>query len=179
MEAIRALARADKANGHLDLGRLSVDRQGPVVQVRAAGGSAGPDAGDLGGVSALAVPGAVVWAATGMTILASMKVGVTDHECRDVPPAKAILQAACVQLPLFVRRRRPGDRLRPLGAPGTRKLQDVLVDRKVPRALRDSVPVVADASGRIVWVAGVVIAHGCRVTAPEEGVVILEMKGTR
>ena len=30
--------------------------------------------------------------------------------------------------------------------------------------------------GRIVWVAGVTIAHDCRVTAPEAGVVILELK---
>jgi hypothetical protein len=27
-----------------------------------------------------------------------------------------------------------------------------------------------------VWVAGVTIAHDCRVTAPEAGVVILELK---
>jgi tRNA(Ile)-lysidine synthase len=81
---------------------------------------------------------------------------------------------------LAVRYRRPGDRLRPLGAPGTRKLQDWFVDRKVPRTVRDSVPIVVDARDRIVWVAGFTIAHEYRVTAPEEGVVVLELdKGNK
>ena len=48
-------------------------------------------------------------------------------------------------LPLAVRNRRPGDRFRPLGAPGRRKVQDVFVDRKVPRNERDRVPIVVDA----------------------------------
>jgi hypothetical protein len=37
------------------------------------------------------------------------------------------------------------------------------------------VPVVADRDGRIVWVAGVEIAHDCRVTRPEDGMVKLEL----
>jgi tRNA(Ile)-lysidine synthase len=100
---------------------------------------------------------------------------------REAPPStsdpnRAILQAWSLEEPLAVRSRRPGDRFRPFGSPGSRKLQDVFVDRKIPRAERDSVPVVVDASGRIVWVAGVTIAHDCRVTMPEAGMVILELK---
>jgi tRNA(Ile)-lysidine synthase len=54
------------------------------------------------------------------------------------------------------------------------------VDRKVPRTVRDSVPIVVDVRDRIVWVAGFVIAHEYRVTAPEEGVVVLELdKGNK
>jgi tRNA(Ile)-lysidine synthase len=55
-------------------------------------------------------------------------------------------------------------------------LQDVFVDRKVPRDERDRVPVVVDARGRLVWVAGVALADECRVTAPEAGVVILRLR---
>ena len=91
-------------------------------------------------------------------------------------PAVLGLSAAAVQPPLTVRTRRPGDRFRPLGAPGSRKLQDVFVDRRVPRSERDRVPVVSDATGRIVWVAGVAVAEECRVTRPEAGMVILELK---
>ena len=78
-------------------------------------------------------------------------------------------------LPLRVRNRRAGDRIRPLGAPGHRKLQDLLVDRKVPREDRDRVPVVVDAGGRILWVAGLAIAEECRVTDPATGMVVLKM----
>lgn len=59
-----------------------------------------------------------------------------------------------VASPLVVRGRRPGDRVRPVGLGGTKKVQDLLVDRKVPAGERDRVPVVTDASGKIVWVAG-------------------------
>lgn len=58
---------------------------------------------------------------------------------------------------------RPGDRMRPLGMDGTRKLSDMLVDEKVPRRLRPEVPVVRDGD-RIVWVAGVRMSHEYRIT---------------
>ncbi|HUF46443.1 MAG TPA: tRNA lysidine(34) synthetase TilS, partial [Vicinamibacterales bacterium] len=86
------------------------------------------------------------------------------------------VQAAALALPLVVRNRRPGDQFRPIGAPGRRTLQDLFVDRKVPRQDRDRIPIVADAAGRIVWVAGVAVAEACRVTTPETGVVILELR---
>ena len=41
---------------------------------------------------------------------------------------------------LMARGRRPGDRFQPLGLPGEKKLQDFLVDAKVPRAARQSSP---------------------------------------
>jgi tRNA(Ile)-lysidine synthase len=90
----------------------------------------------------------------------------------------AVVQAAAIEWPLAVRRRRPGDRFRPLGAPGTRKLKDVLIDRKIPRAERDHLAVVVDAAGHIVWVARVAIAHDCRVTKPAAKVVILTVRTT-
>jgi tRNA(Ile)-lysidine synthase len=77
---------------------------------------------------------------------------------------------------LAVRNRRAGDRLLPSAA-GHRKLQDLLVDRKVPRAERDRVPIVVDAADRIVWVAGLVVDREFRVTDPAQAVVILRLKG--
>jgi tRNA(Ile)-lysidine synthase len=55
-----------------------------------------------------------------------------------------------------VRGWREGDRMRPLGLGGSKSLQDLFTDRKVPRALRRSLPVV-EADGAIVWVAGVAV----------------------
>ena len=57
---------------------------------------------------------------------------------------------------------RPGDRMRPLGMQGSRKLSDLLVDAKVPRRARVGVPVVRDGE-RIVWLAGVRMSETCRV----------------
>ena len=57
-----------------------------------------------------------------------------------------------------------GDRYQPFGLGGrSRKLQDLFVDRKVPRAERARIPLVLDAAGRVVWVVGFGIGHGFRV----------------
>ena len=90
--------------------------------------------------------------------------------------ATAIVQFAKSDGPLTVRNRRPGDRFRPLGLGGGKKLQDFFVDRKVARQTRDSVPLVVDESDRIIWVAGHAIDERFRVTDPAQGVVVLRLK---
>ena len=57
---------------------------------------------------------------------------------------------------LTVRSWREGDRIRPVGLGGTKTLADLFTDRKVPRALRSSLPVFEARDG-IVWVAGVAL----------------------
>jgi tRNA(Ile)-lysidine synthase len=59
-------------------------------------------------------------------------------------------------LPLRVGYRRPGLRMRPVGSPGSRKLQDILTDARVPRHLRDHLPLVF-AGDRLAWVPGVAV----------------------
>ena len=54
--------------------------------------------------------------------------------------------------PLELRTRRPGDRVASGGR--RRKLQDALVDLKVPGERRDRVPLVAEAGGDVVWIVG-------------------------
>jgi tRNA(Ile)-lysidine synthase len=56
--------------------------------------------------------------------------------------------------PLDARGWCPGDRFRPLGAPGTKKLKDWFIDRGIPRRERKRLPVVLTASGEVVWVPG-------------------------
>ena len=52
--------------------------------------------------------------------------------------------------------RRPGLRMRPAGGRGSRKLQDILVDARVPREERDSWPLVF-AGDRLAWVPGIAV----------------------
>lgn len=70
-----------------------------------------------------------------------------------LPPSEAMLDADKLGDSAAVRGRKPGDRMQPLGMAGTRKLQDILVDARVPRSARDLVPVV-EASGEIAWLVG-------------------------
>ena len=57
--------------------------------------------------------------------------------------------------PWTVRTRDPGERIRL--AVGSRPIADVMLDAGVPRSLRDRLPVVADATGRAVWVPGLAV----------------------
>ncbi len=68
--------------------------------------------------------------------------------------------------PVTVRNRRPGDRVLPLGAPGSRRLKDLLIDRRVPREERDRLPLLC-VGGRIAWVPGVTIDQRFRL--PDQG----------
>ena len=81
-------------------------------------------------------------------------------------PHRAVLDARALSGPLAVRPWREGDRLRPLGAPGSRLVSDVLTGARVPPSERRAQPVlVAGASGdRVVWVVGLRLAHAARVT---------------
>jgi tRNA(Ile)-lysidine synthase len=91
-------------------------------------------------------------------------------------PLEAFVDAALISGPLLVRQRRPGDRFRPIGAPGTKKLQDVFVDAKIPRSHRSRYPVF-EMDGRIVWVVGIRLADEFKVTAETERVVHIQLSG--
>jgi tRNA(Ile)-lysidine synthase len=78
--------------------------------------------------------------------------------------------------PLHVRTRRAGDRFRGLGMQAAKKLQDVLVDAKVPRDERDALPLVCGADGSILWVAGYRIADVLKLTKATRRVLALELE---
>jgi tRNA(Ile)-lysidine synthase len=77
--------------------------------------------------------------------------------------AVAWIDANEVRPPLRLRGRRPGDRYRPLGLSGSAKVQDLMVNRKIPRRWRDAVPVVVDEQG-VVWIPGFRVDARTRIT---------------
>jgi tRNA(Ile)-lysidine synthase len=64
---------------------------------------------------------------------------------------------------LWVRGRRRGDRFHPYGMSNEKKLQDFLVNRKVPSAERDAVPLVFHGE-RLAWVVGHRVAQWAAVS---------------
>jgi tRNA(Ile)-lysidine synthase len=80
-----------------------------------------------------------------------------------------------LSVPLTVRAWRDGDRMRPLGLGGTKSLQDVFTDRKIPRSLRHTLPVV-ESRGEIAWVAGVAISDEFKVSDETTSVVHLDAR---
>lgn len=88
---------------------------------------------------------------------------------------RACLNAETVQPPLVIRTWQPGDRLQPLGMSGTRKLQDLFTDRKVPKDTRSRVPLIADAAG-ILWVVGHAVSERARVQPETRRVVEIAVR---
>lgn len=67
---------------------------------------------------------------------------------------------------LWARSRLPGDRMRPEGLGGGKKVQDLMVDAKVPAPVRGFLPIIADEAG-ILWVSG--LARDERAARAGEG----------
>jgi len=91
---------------------------------------------------------------------------------------KACLDFDRVGADLAVRGRRAGDRFQPLGMAEPKKLQDFMVDAKVPREWRDRVPLVCSTYG-VVWVVGWRIAEWVKVTDATKQVLCLEFERSK
>jgi tRNA(Ile)-lysidine synthase len=100
----------------------------------------------------LPVPGAVAYGGGRLT-------------CEEAPDGG--FDADALGPALAVRPWQAGDRMRPLGLGGTRTLQDLFTDRKIPRERRAALPVVV-AGEEIAWVPGV--ATGERFAATDRTV---------
>lgn len=68
-------------------------------------------------------------------------------------------------LPLTIRPWLAGDRYHPLGAPGSRKLQDIFTDKKISFIQRKKIPVITGASGGIVWAPGLSPADSLKISS--------------
>lgn len=88
----------------------------------------------------------------GMAVSAEWVPAGTPMPREDIEnPSVEWLNPDAIQFPLVLRPPRPGERFRVMGSPGRRKIQDLLVDLKVPRRQRGLARVLADGEG-VLWV---------------------------
>ena len=88
---------------------------------------------------------------------------------------KAYLDLDKTGTKLMVRRRQPGDRFRPLGMSQPKKLNEFMIDAKIPRSWRQRVPLVC-SSQHILWVVGWRIDDRVKVTDATKQVLSLEFE---
>jgi len=69
-----------------------------------------------------------------------------------------------VPQPLHVRSRQPGDRMSPLGLGGSKDINVLMTDLKLPRAARSQWPLLIDAEGEILWLVGRRGSETCRLS---------------
>lgn len=89
-----------------------------------------------------------------------------------LPPTRIIIDPSILAGPLRVRNIRPGDRITPFGMAGTKKLQDVFVDKKIHRRERTHAVVVTDGE-KILWIVGVLASESTRIAGPIRNAITL------
>jgi tRNA(Ile)-lysidine synthase len=88
---------------------------------------------------------------------------------------EALFDADQIEGKLIVRSFQNGDRIRPLGMAGTRKIHDVFVDRKLSRERRATWPIV-ESRNEIVWIPGMVRSSFALVTDATHNLLLLRAK---
>lgn len=119
----------------------------------------------------LQVPG--IWEVEGWRVQA--QVVDAQHLLPPVAPWRAHLDLDVTGPKILLRTRRRGDRFWPLGMGQAKKLQDFLVDAKVPRHWRDRVPIVASPQ-HILWVVGWRLDQRARVGERTRQVIVLDFQ---
>ena len=74
-----------------------------------------------------------------------------------------------------VRQRRPGDRFQPLGMSQTKKLQDFMVDSRIPRSWRDRVQLICSTE-QILWIVGWRIDDRVKVSENTKGILHIKFE---
>ncbi|HEX2701926.1 MAG TPA: tRNA lysidine(34) synthetase TilS [Solirubrobacteraceae bacterium] len=161
-------------SGQLDVGggvraivEYGVLRFEPVARARD-----GPSAVN-GRDVALAVPGRVCFG--DWTVESELRAlpGKQALDCRVADGSVGVLDADQLDLSaLSVREWRPGDRMRPVGLIGSKTVADLFGDRRLPRAERSGMPVIACAD-EVVWVPGVATASRARLRSETTRVALL------
>ena len=116
----------------------------------------------------IAVPGQTILAELGLKVTVRLEPGLVKERGGGpgILPAGATLSAApWRRRALYLRTWAAGDRMKPFGMKGTKKVQDILVDAKVPRETRDRVLLI-ECGGEIVWLPGYRIARGWEIADP-------------
>ena len=147
--AVEALKRlyADAGGRRPGLSRAHLE-----AMLRLAGGGRGGRGVDLPGGLRFRIVGKLMQIVPSQPARPTVRLDV--HSCAGCSEESAVHLREGFELRLG--RRRPGLRMRPLGGRGSRKLQDIFVDARVPREDRDAWPLVF-AGDRLAWVPGVAV----------------------
>ena len=116
------------------------------------------------------IPGRTMVAWGKLRIQTSLKPGLVKDKDLHIGrfPARASLRLPAGCKPRIIARSwRNGDRMKPFGMTGSRKLHHIFIDEKVPVEERRNIPVF-ECGGEIIWIPGYRVAKGWEVINPAE-----------
>ena len=129
----------------------------------------------IGGEYPLKVPGETQLAGWWVEAVVIDKdtTGAIEQGCNDFT---AYLDLGKIKGELKIRQRKPGDRFQPLGMKETKKVNQFMINEKIPNPWRSRIPIVATAQ-QILWLVGYRIDDRVKVSARTKR--ILELKFRR
>jgi tRNA(Ile)-lysidine synthase len=86
----------------------------------------------------------------------------------------AQLDLGLIRFPMKLRVWNDGDRFRPLGVKGTKKVSDFFIEQKLPLSRKKDIGILENGNGDIVWIAGFRIDERYKITANTKKVFIFE-----
>lgn len=128
------------------------------------------------GSYSLALPGNVTIGDINIStrIITKAEMPLTPQE---LPSHMAAIDYHRVAQPLEVRFRQEGDVFIPFGLGKKVKLKKFMIDRKIPKHLRDKIPLLVEKnSQRIIWVAGIRLADHVGLTSLTQKVILLSLE---
>ncbi|MEB6551174.1 hypoxanthine phosphoribosyltransferase [Heyndrickxia sporothermodurans] len=99
---------------------------------------------------------------------------LTEGKVYELQDDEIYLQLDEAQLPLIIRNKRIGDRMRVKGLNGTKKVKDIFIDEKIPKDKREDWPIVTDNKGKILWIPNLKKSSFCFLPNPEQSCYILQ-----
>jgi len=172
--ALCRLAATDASGKEIHLpGGLRAVAEGHRIFLALASEAAGPVAPAAG---RLIVPAPGRYDYAGMTIDIRKEVSAKPGSgALPTPvPNAAHMDADAIRWPMTIRSWKPGDRFRPLGLHGTKKLQDFFTDSKIPRSERSRIPLLCDGE-KICWVVGRRLDDRVKVTPQTKEIIVAEL----
>lgn len=97
-------------------------------------------------------------------------------EVLDFKDGNLYADAGKVRFPVRIRQWRASDRMRPFGMKGWKKLSDIFSDAKMTLVQKSVIPVIEDATGAIVAVAGMKSSEDFRVTVSSSEVLVISLQ---
>lgn len=105
------------------------------------------------------------------------KITDWDGQIPSVNMHQIYIDASKVEGEIRIRSRLPGDRMVPLGMTGSKKIKDLLIDRKIDVERRDDAIVVHD-NEKIIWVAGVQMSELVKIDDNTVEILFVNFKKT-
>ncbi len=161
LRAIDRLIASTAPNASCDLpGRIQAIRAYDRLVLRPAFKKTEPPVSEI-----LQIPGSVCWPMPEKKVsIKATGSKVREQDIKQGSTDKAYIDLDEIHPPLRVRPFRAGDRIKPLGLSGTKKVKSVLQQIKIPKAARACYPIIEDQKG-IVWIPGYRIADHVRLTS--------------